>query len=202
MGVTLYLGFNEESNEVGEHCGKSFFKEIIAGRNPEYFNLDNFLTDEEQKLLYPDYADYSSFEEMIKNCRHIDPLEIITIFRKVYNYLLKNKDKLPLIHFVGRDKLIQMGTSDEFKYKGRQSYLDGMHHDSFHRNDLSLVSWQNGEKIIEWIPVSTEINLEGNIFFVETFNKFDEYKEILEACIQTCEKAKKVNKKLHWTYSV
>lgn len=201
MGITLYLGFIEGDNEVGNYCGKSFFQEIIGGRNPEYFNLDNFLTDEEQKLLYPDYADYSSYEEMKRNCRDIDPQKLLNIFKKIYDYLFYNHDRLPLIHFISKAKITQTGTPDEFIFKGKKSHLDGMHHDLFHRNDLSLINWHNGQEIREWIPVSKELNLDGNIFFVETVNKFDEYKKILEACIQTCEKAKEINEKLNWTYS-
>ncbi len=117
------------------------------------------MTEEKQKHFYPGYSDYSSYEDAIKNCHHNDPFKLRTIFKKVYEHLFENRNELPLVHFIGKDQNILMGSSENFFYKRKESYVDGFHNNPAHHNKLCLKSWDEKQEKTQWIPVSEEIVL-------------------------------------------
>ncbi|MFA7379963.1 MAG: hypothetical protein WC150_05840 [Bacteroidia bacterium] len=198
MGVTLHLGFDDSVASDTKHCGKSFMSEIISPSYPDYFNLDDFLTPEEQLLLYPDYNQY---DDKVDKYRHIDPLTLKDVFKKVYDYLQKYQNNFPLTHLISENDKNYSSSSDRFNYKGHECYIDGFHHDYNHRHELCLTYWQNGWKPLEWIKASNKVIVGDKTYYVQTKNKFEQYKDILQELIDICEEGIKANRRLIWVFS-
>ncbi len=197
MGTTLHLGFNDSlASENGAYDSKSFFSEIVSPSYPDYFNLDDFLTEEEQKLLYPKYYNYEY--EDVNKYQHIPSAELKGIFLKIYNYLKDNHHKFPLTHFISEKNHLGSGSSDRFYYKGYECYIDGFHHNYEHRFDVCIMAWQDKWKPLEWIEASSQIIVNDKIFYILSSNKFEEFKDILEELIGICEVA---IRKLIWLFS-
>lgn len=195
MGATISLGFIDSDYGGPTLDSKSFFKEILTASYPDYLNHEDFLTSKEQELLYPDYNEYDSNDKY----RHIEPAVLKNVFVKVYNYLQNNYDKLPLTHMISEDKRLYSSTSNHFNYKNQECYLDGFHHDFKHRDELCLICLR--DNTVEWIKASNKILIEDKVFYIETRNKFQQFKDILQELIEICDEGIKLNKKLIWAFS-
>ncbi len=196
MSVSIYFGFKNSDEFVSVNAGRNFLEEILGAKYPDYFNLDAFLTNEEQKLLFPDY------DENEYSRRHIDPAKLKDVFVKVYDYLKVNHDNFPLTHYITDEKNKYLyDKTDIFDYKGYKCYLDASHQNLNHREELCLFYWQEEWKVLEWIKVSKKLIVGNNVYYIETQNKFDQFKYILEELIKVCDDGIKNNKKLLWLFS-
>jgi hypothetical protein len=92
-------------------------------------------------------------------------------------------------------------SSNSFKYKGYECYLEGFHHDYHHRDELCLTCWQDGWKPLEWIKASNKVIIGDNAYYIQTANKFEQYKDILQELIDICEEGIKAKRKLIWVFS-
>ena len=200
MGVTLHLGLADDFPSGTEHDAKSFFSEIISTVYPDYFNHDNFLTKEEQNLLYPDYGE---FDDSLEHYRNIDPKRLGNVFGKVLKHLKSHNAEYPLVHMIyeNENKQLGSGTSNDFQYKGYKCYLDGYHNDNNHREEIRVCRFDNGWETLEWINADPKIAMGDFTFYIETENKYEQYQAILEELIDICDQAICVDKKLLWIYS-
>ena len=202
MSLILFLEFSDGSPSVTrtyQGPDKSLMSEILSPSYPDYFRLDNFLSEEEQELLHPDY---DSGRTSINDYRHIDPSSLKQVFEKVFDYLKNHHDEFPLVHMVEERDRESLGgsSSDDFEYKGFKCLLDGYHNDYEHRHQLRLAQFNNGWETIDWIKADPTISLGSRTFYISTANKFECYKDILEELINICEDAIKAEKKLVWTF--
>lgn len=200
MSLTLHLGPDDDFPSDTEHCGKSFFDEIISATYPDYFRHDNFLSEEEQILFFPDY---DKFDNSLDHYRRIDPIRLMEVFKKVLEHLKSHHAQYPLVHMIYVDKINMIGgsISDDFQYKGYTCHLDGYHNDYNHRQEIRVRRLNNGWETFELIKADPIITLDGKTFYIETENKYEQYKGILEELIDICEQAIKTNKKLLWIFS-
>jgi hypothetical protein len=92
-------------------------------------------------------------------------------------------------------------SSGRFIYKDFECSLDGFHNDFNHRNELCLTCLNDEWKSLEWIKVSSKVILDDKVYFIQTRNKFEQNKDILQELIDICDEGIKNNRKLFWVFS-
>ena len=199
MGVVLHLGPDDSSPCGTTYCNKSFFAEIVTGGEPGFFNLDNIFTEEEKKLLYPDYHLNT---DNLNKYRHFNARQLKDIFVKIFNHLKENSDKMPLTHLISDNNgKTYSSSSDRFEYNGEQCYLYGFHNDLEHRDELEIKPAADTFSVAGWIKAMDKLLLGEKEFVILTRTKFEQYKDNLQELIGICDNAIESNKKLLWLFS-
>ena len=196
MSLTLHLGPDNGIPKDTAHTGKSFFDEILSPSYPDYFKLDEFLSKDEQSLLEPQYMDPPHPHSAYRSC---DPFQLKAVFVRVFEHLRTNCDKYPLVHTIWHDanRRLGSGSSERFQYKGYSCWLEGYHNEAAHRQYLRVC----GMESVEWVRAAPMVGLDGMTFHVDTKNKFEQYRDILNELIEKCDQAIKAGQRVLWLFS-
>jgi hypothetical protein len=200
MSLTLHLGPDVDFPSCTEHTGKSFFDEIISAIHPDYFKHDEFLSMEEQALLYPDYREGN---EPLDAFESRDPAELCAVFGKVLQNLKLNQSRYPWVHTIWTDASMRMGssTSARFEYREQECYLDGYHNDNAHQHELLIYRLRDGWEPFEWVKAAPRVVLDGIEFYVTSESKYAQYKDILDELMAKCESAERLNVRVLWLFA-
>ena len=204
MGVSLYLGpfgANWDNGFEGPSwniANRRFFEEIIIpSDDQEYFRHDEFLNQEEQSALTPEYEDSKH-----PSRRSLDALMLAGVFERVLHHLRENSHRYPKVHAVVEVTHANGNTADFFfEFKGRLCMLKRDHENIEHNDELLVSCWNNGWEDLEWIKVEPIVIIGELSFHIATRTKLDEYGYILEELIDTCKHLHEAGMQATWSFA-
>ena len=212
--VALRIQDIEESTDA--YMGKTFLHEFAS--STFYMNLSKILNQDELEAINPSFYDVTRDEEFI------NPHPFLSAINKIYQYLIENKDVIPLVHEIGIVNNKSETNYDwryeySFKYNNLSYYINGdimcsyssLKDNKLIPSDLSINEFcqlyrnyfiiryrkENVSKLII-VKVEPIIDIANQQFKTRTLYRYQLYETQVNDLISICNKAISLNKDVSW----